>query len=257
MDTLLVNGQPNTGLPADDLGLHRGLAVFDTVRTYGRIPFRLNAHLERLAASAAAMDITCPDLTIVRDAILENLAPDASIRITLTASNNWILHVRTLDPSYVGRPMRVAPIPWSPSPFLSGLVKHCNRAAWQIAARRLEVDEVLLVHNGHILEANRSNVVAVIDGRLRTTPHDGLALSGITRGALLESAQRAGLPMDEGPIPVDAPFDELYLSSTLKELSAVTHMGHQPGPGEGPLGRALLQAFRELVQEEIANAIAS
>ena len=41
-------------LHADDDGVLRGRAVFETIRVYDGAPFRLGAHLDRLAASAAA-----------------------------------------------------------------------------------------------------------------------------------------------------------------------------------------------------------
>jgi 4-amino-4-deoxychorismate lyase len=43
-----------------DLALVRGEAVFEALRVYGGRPFRLQAHLDRLAASAAAIDLPLP-----------------------------------------------------------------------------------------------------------------------------------------------------------------------------------------------------
>src|SRR5215211_9157557 len=43
-----------------DLALVRGEAVFEALRTYGGRPFRLEAHLERLAASARAIELPLP-----------------------------------------------------------------------------------------------------------------------------------------------------------------------------------------------------
>ena len=43
-----------------DLALLRGEAVFEAMRVYGGRPFRLEAHLDRLAASAAAIDLALP-----------------------------------------------------------------------------------------------------------------------------------------------------------------------------------------------------
>ena len=53
-----VNGKyvaaQEAGVPLNDLGFVRGYGVFDFLRTYGRAPFRLDAHLQRLATSAAS-----------------------------------------------------------------------------------------------------------------------------------------------------------------------------------------------------------
>ena len=43
-----------------DLALLRGEAVFEAMRVYGGRPFRLQDHLDRLAASAAAIDLVLP-----------------------------------------------------------------------------------------------------------------------------------------------------------------------------------------------------
>jgi branched-subunit amino acid aminotransferase/4-amino-4-deoxychorismate lyase len=252
MSVLLVNGVPGA-IPADDLGLVRGLSVFDTFRTYGLVPFRLEAHLSRLIAAAEAMDIPVPGRVFNIQVVLDNLEPDCRIRVLITGSGNWVLDVAPFDLNRIGAPLSVAAIPWCPPAYLPSAIKHTNRAEWQMACRDLGVDEVLLVENGTILEANRSNVIGVIDGRLCTPPVVGRALAGVTRAAMLEAAARIGLRLDEARLPVDAPFEELYLSSTLKELAPVSSIGGHDGPGGGPMGAELHAAFRELVAEECGH----
>jgi acetylornithine deacetylase len=55
---VVADGAP--GLDPLDLALVRGEAVFETVRVYAGRPFRLGAHLERLARSAAAIELELP-----------------------------------------------------------------------------------------------------------------------------------------------------------------------------------------------------
>ena len=138
----------------------------------------------------------------------------------------------------------------TPLPWLPGSVKHGSRAGWVLAARAAGVDEVVFVNpEGNILEANRSNVFAVVGGVLSTPPNDGAKLEGVTRGALIEAARRAGLPFEESHLALEEGFDELYLSSTLKELAPVEEIDGRK-VGGGPVGSALLEAFRELVVRE-------
>src|SRR5581483_9809193 len=47
-------------LHADDEGVLRGRSVFETLRVYGGRPFMLDAHLARLAASAARLRLPAP-----------------------------------------------------------------------------------------------------------------------------------------------------------------------------------------------------
>jgi branched-subunit amino acid aminotransferase/4-amino-4-deoxychorismate lyase len=147
--------------------------------------------------------------------------------------------------------MRVAQMPWTNPASLPGAVKHGCRAAWFLAARAADVDEVLLVDlDGHILEASRSNVFAVIDGTLVTPPLDGRKLAGVTREALLTAALGAGIDIQERAIRVNEDFDEFYLASTLKELAPVVEMDGRKMVGRGPMGTALHSAFRGLVSQE-------
>jgi branched-subunit amino acid aminotransferase/4-amino-4-deoxychorismate lyase len=246
-----VDGQPGGLIPADDPGLLYGLTAFETMRCYDRSVFRLEDHLDRLAASAEQLEVPLPPRALVAEEIRTRAEPDSALRYTLTAGGRRILQVEPIDPSRVGAPMRVARVEWEPSPWLPGLVKHGSRAAWIIAARRLGVDEVILVdRQGNLLEANRSNLFGVRDGVIRTPALDGRLLAGVTRGALLDAARQAGLPLREGPMPQDEGYDELYCSSTLKELAPIAEMDGRPGPGGGPVGAALLAAFRRLVANE-------
>lgn len=248
---LLVDGVEGAGIPGDDPGLLLGLTAFETLRCYGRAIFRLGRHVERLVHSAAELEIPCPERAAIAEEIGAVASENARIRYTLTAGGHRVVDVAPHDLGMVGRSMRVATLYWEPPAFLPGAVKHGSRAAWLIAARKLGVDEVVLVDGGgFVLEASRSNVVAVVDGVLVTPPLDGRFLEGVTRGALLDAARQAGLELQEAPLHADTPLDELYLSSTLKELAPVVAWDGRPAPGAGPMGLALHAAFRALVARE-------
>ncbi len=252
MHRIWVNGEEGAGIPANDPGFTRGLNAFDTLRTYGKTPFRLAAHLRRLIASAAAMEIPCPARTQIRAEIEAVVSTDVWIRYTLTAGGNRVLEVCSIKPAYIGRNMTVATVSMQPTAWLPGSVKHGSRAGWVLAARKHGVDEVIFVdQNGHLLEANRSNLFAVVGGTLWTPPTEHGALEGVTRQAMLDAASEANLPIQIAPLPRDTAFDELYLSSTLKELSPVVTLDGSP-VGGGPIGAKLHRAFRALVARECA-----
>ena len=73
---------------ADDRGLLRGLAAFETLRVYAGRPFAMPEHLARLAASAARMHLTVPDLealsSLASEAITAAGVADCTLRLTLT-----------------------------------------------------------------------------------------------------------------------------------------------------------------------------
>lgn len=251
---IVVDGVDGGRLPADDPGFTLGLNVFETFRSYGRAVFRLDQHLDRLAGSAAHLDIVMPPIALLRREIAEVLLDDVQVRLTLTAGGHRVLELRPIDPARVGAAVTVARQLWQPAQGLPGLVKHGNRAFWHITARRAGVDELLLVDPaGNILEASRSSVVAALEGALVTPPADGRILAGVTRGALLDAAEAEGLPLRVAPVPADAPLSELYLCSTLKELAPVTRIGAEVAPGAGPLGAALHAALRRLIARECGD----
>ena len=86
---------------ADDEALLRGRAVFETARVYGGRPFRLDAHLDRLAASAARLGLPPVDrdaLVLAAEEALDAAGePDAVLRLLWTPgrrSRLWQQHWR-------------------------------------------------------------------------------------------------------------------------------------------------------------------
>ena len=72
-----------------DLGLLRGFGVFDFTRTYNRIPFKLQDHLERLRKSASIIDLDFPWdtkelISIISETLSRNPRGEKGIRIILT-----------------------------------------------------------------------------------------------------------------------------------------------------------------------------
>lgn len=232
-------------LRLDDLVLISGLGVFETLRTYGGVPFRLGTHLARLRASAAFCGLDCPpEVEPELIAAAEAIGVEAKLNVILTGSGHRIVRAEPLDLSRSGAPVRIATRPWSPSPWLPGRVKHTSRAGWILAARQAGVEEVLwLAPDGCWTEANRSNLFVVRDGVLLTPPDDGRILQGITRDCLLEAARAIGVPVEEVPVPA-GPCEEMYLSSTLKELAPVEELDGYGVRGAGPIGAAVLGEFR-------------
>ncbi len=252
MDRILrVNGDDCGVIPADDPGLLLGLTVFETVRCYDGVPFRMGAHLDRLEASVLALGMPALERDRVQKEMLSACRENWRVRYTLTAGGAHILDGAPMDASRVGAPVTAARMEWVHPPGLPGFVKHGSRAGWMLTAERLGVDEVILVAgDGSILEANRSSVFAVMNGEVVTPALRGQILAGVTRGALLDAARKAGIPCREGRVDNRGPFEELYLASTLKELAPVRSLDGVEGPGDGPVGRALHRAFQALVASE-------
>lgn len=236
-----VDGQDSGGIPGDDPGLLFGMAVFETLRVRGGIVVCIDAHLERLRASAAVMGIAVP--AGLAERLRRRALGDCVLRVTLTAGGRSILMRGPWDPDYAGRPVTLATLLDPPTPGLPGSVKHTNRARWTLAARALGASEVLLVDADHrVLESSNSNVWALIDGVLHTPPADGRILAGITRMQLLAAARDAGIDVRERSWRADTTVQGLWVSSTLKELAPVSQLDGRAVPTH-PAGQALRSAF--------------
>src|SRR5690606_32541690 len=79
-----------------DRGFLYGDAVFETIRTYGGVPFALDRHLERLSESAARVFIELPvPLETLQREVLKVVEaagnPEAFIRIMITRGSGETL----------------------------------------------------------------------------------------------------------------------------------------------------------------------
>ena len=124
-----------------------------------------------------------------------------------------------------------------------------------VLARQVSADagatETILFRDGFLTEAAASNVFVVKGGKVAAAPQDNHILLGITYELLTELAREGRLDFAIRPIPeaeVRA-ADEIWLSSSTKEVLAVTTLDGKPvGAGvPGPVFRrmhALFQAYK-------------
>ena len=134
-----------------------------------------------------------------------------------------------------------------------------------VMARQLSADvgatETVLFRDGMLTEASSSNVFVVKDGKVAAPPQDNLILLGITYELLVRLAAEGKLSLEIRPI-TEAEVrgaDELWLSSSTKEVLAVTTLDGKPvGSGKpGPMFRrmhALYQDFKAKLRDKGAVA---
>jgi branched-chain amino acid aminotransferase len=118
-------------------------------------------------------------------------------------------------------------------------------------ARAAGAHEALLLDGGgFVTEGSSSNVFAVRGGVLRTPSLAAGILEGVTRGVVLRLAQELGLHAEEvslRPEELEA-ADEVFITSTVREIVPVTRLGAHPvgGGRPGAVTRRLHAAFRAL-----------
>ncbi|MFH1331232.1 MAG: aminotransferase class IV [Actinomycetota bacterium] len=239
------------------------------VRAYHGVPFRVSAHLDRLAGSAAALGLEVPPRDALEDWVraVSRAGGDCQVRVLLTGGGRDPLVPAAGRTIVLWEPIAAAPealrllpmeAPWHPatdlSPFcaVKWLSYAANMASTDLARRRGYDDALLLTPDGLVLEGPTFSVAWVADGRLET-PSLGLGiLPSITRAVLLgEVAPRLGLRVVEGVFPVARLLEaeEALALSTVREVMPLAAVGDCAlRPGE--VGGRLASAFREIVVAE-------
>jgi len=121
------------------------------------------------------------------------------------------------------------------------------------AAVAAGADEAVFVENGLVSECSASNFFAVIGGRVVTCPVGPKVLPGITRGVLLEIARELGIGVEERAMTEAEArgAEELFITSTTREISAVSHWdGKTVGKGNA-VTRKLHVALKARVAREV------
>jgi branched-chain amino acid aminotransferase len=283
---LWMNGQLLTeraaALSPFDHGLLYGDGVFEGIRFYDRAPFRLQAHLDRLARSAAAIALALPfsarELAAAAWALAETAAHhDGYLRMIVTRGVGAL----DLDPRTCSKPTTLVietpvalyggdaaatgisvitsaarqPAADALDPRIKSL-NYLPRVLARLEANRAGADEALLLNaRGSITEGTADNLFAGRGGVLVTPPSTDGALEGITRGVVLELAAAAGIPSAVTSLATYDLYtaDEIFLCGTAAELVPVRRIdGRELGACPGPLCRGLTTAFRELIARESA-----
>jgi 4-amino-4-deoxychorismate lyase len=259
-----------------DLALVRGEAVFETLRVYAGRPFRLGAHLARLAASAAALDLALPGgleelagraatAAGERDAALRLIctrgpedAPVPSVFAVCSELPAAWEQERRRGLKLVLLTMACDPLVRAASPWLLPGVKSTSYAvnmAAQRAARVRGADDAVFVGlGGELLEAPTANLWWRSCDTLYTPSLQLGILAGITRAALLELAPGLGLRVLDGVFTAEDLLagEEAFLSSSTREVMPVVEVdGAGVGGGvPGPVAASLQAGLRELVEAE-------
>jgi para-aminobenzoate synthetase/4-amino-4-deoxychorismate lyase len=105
---------------------------------------------------------------------------------------------------------------------------------------------LLTDETGELLETDRANVFAVMDGVLLTPPADGRLLPGTTRAAVLRAAHAHGIRTGQKPLTLDelAQASEVFVTNAVVGVLPVTavetvHRTWHPGPVAATLAAAL------------------
>jgi len=270
-------------VPAFDRGLLFGDGIYETVRAYGGRLFRAREHLDRLAHSAARLELRLPLpagalAAAMAKVVAANRLGDARVRLVVTRgvgpepdlgaiarSRPTVLAYAT---PYAGPPEAerlggvraiLARTARNSRRALDPAIKSLNLLnsflARREAARAGARDAVMLNPEGKVAEGVASNVFFVRRGVLCTPALRAGILEGITRGIVLDLAGRLGIPVREGLFRPAALLgaEEVFLTASTIELLPLAALGARRYPAARPVTRALQAAYRVTVADELGR----
>lgn len=247
-----------------DHGLTVGDGVFETLKATGGKPFAARRHLERLRRSAQGLDLRVPFTDDqLRAAMAEVLAsydlPLARVRVTVTGgpaplgsergdeASTVIVAVGPLKDVTPSTAVWVVPWPRNERGAMAGIktTSYAENVKALAFARARGCSEAIFHTTTDLLcEGTGSNVFVGIDGRLLTPPLSSGCLAGVTRELVLEvtDAVEADVPMGDF-----LAADEVFLTSTGRDVQSVHQVDDRNLPSPGPLTQAAADAFRAIV----------
>jgi para-aminobenzoate synthetase/4-amino-4-deoxychorismate lyase len=243
-DTYVVSSPP----PPD-----RARGLYETMLVVGERPVALDRHLDRLATSVQAeFDAELPaDLAHGAVAACAGITL-GRLRLDLVtedgAAPTWTAKATAIDPDEFFPPWeRGANLVTVEAGGWSGAHKWADRA-WLEAQEAVagEAVPLLLGDDGHVLEAARANVFAVIDGVITTPPADGRILPGTGRTATLELTSELEIEAAVRPLtPADLlAAGEVFLTSSVRGIRPARSLDGTALPGHATTDR-LATALRE------------
>ena len=261
-----------------DHGLLYGDGVFEGIRSYGSVVFKLKEHIDRLYESAHTLLLDIPltkkeMIKAVVDILKKNKLKDAYIRLIVTrgvgdlgldprkcpkASIIIIADKIVLYPQQLykkGLKIITVPtvrnLPEAVNPQVKSL-NYLNNVLAKIEAVNLGYEEaIMLNHLGYVAECTGDNIFLVKKGQLYTPPQSMGTLLGITRKAVIDIAKKAKMKVHEPIITRHEVYnaDEVFLTGTAAEIIPVVCVdGRNIGDAKpGKVTKKLLEGFKKIV----------
>jgi branched-chain amino acid aminotransferase len=264
-----------------DRGFLFGDGVYEVVRSYGRVLFALEDHLDRLIKSAGRIDL---DLGATKSQLINELyrvykeadQDDMYVRIVVTRGtgqrinidpnqplkSNTVIYVKAIekwDPKQheEGVDIITSSIFRNPKKSLDPNIKSGNYLnnimAIAEAKRKKVYDAVMTSSEGYITEGPTWNVFIVKDGKYISPPDDSDILHGITRKIIRGLCKANNLEMIERNFKVDEfkKADEAFSTGSIKEVLPIRSIdGVKIGTGNpGPMTKKLALLYKEYVKK--------
>jgi len=283
---IYINGKfydkENAKISVFDHGLLYGDGVFEGIRVYNRLIFKLNEHIDRLYESSHSIMLKIPlskdrMIKAVISTLKENKLNDAYIRLIVTRGEGDL----GLDPRKCAGKETIIVIADKIALYPQKLYKegmniitvsttrnahealnpqikslnYLNNIMAKIEATNCGYEEALMLNDsGYVAECTGDNIFIVKNNELYTPPECMGALSGVTRETVLGIARNAKIQTHEHVFTRHELYvaDECFLTGTAAEIIPVVKVdGRVIGNGKpGKLTLDLMKKFRQLTGKD-------
>ncbi|MFC1738988.1 aminotransferase class IV [Planctomycetota bacterium] len=264
-----------------DSGLLYGAGLFETMRSYNGVVFKLKDHLDRLFHSAGVLAIENQyDKKFLTDAIYElleaNKLTDARLRLTLTGGSlsqtdetrkaTLLITATKLQPyppEYYKKGILVVLCPYRQNPAEPTCAhKTTNYFARMLALKsahaKRAAEALWFTTDNRLAEGCISNVFLVKDSALYTPTLQTPVLPGIARKTVCRIAQEKTIELTEKDLSIDdlLAADEIFLTNSIMQIMPVNAMEkHTVGDGKvGPVTKNLMKYYDESVKRECGQS---
>ena len=262
-----------------DHGFLYGDGVYEAIRAYDGLVFKLREHVDRLYESAKSIKIEIPMSReemgrLVVDVLRKNQLMNSYIRIVVSRGRGKM----GVDPRNCSKPTVVVMVEpreplfgsnvkgitaivsslrrtpsWSLDPRIKTL-NYLNNIMAKIEAIEAGVEEAIMLNEqGHVAETSTENIFVVKNG-IVSTPHpsEGV-LRGITRDAVIAVIKELRYPFEERALTVHELYnaDEILVTGTAAEVVPIVRIsGRVVGDGKpGPAYSGILEGFKKLIKK--------
>lgn len=244
--------------------------VFETLKLTGAGAFAVTRHLRRLAASAALLGIDVPGDDVLRGAITEVTddwrrggGQHGRLRVTCTSGpgplgsdrgegSPTLVVTAAESPRWPSSTTAVR-VPWprnERSPLVGAkTTSYAENVLALRAARAAGASEAVMANLvGDLCEGTSTNVFVVVDGVVLTPTLASGCLPGITRELVVEWFD---VVEQDLPLSVLDTADEVFLTSSTRDVHPVVRLDDRTWAGPGPSSRSMQAAFGSRAADSI------
>ena len=263
-----------------DHGFLYGDGVFEGIREYNGVVFKLKEHIDRLYRSAHAIMLQIPltkeEMTkAVVETLRKNKMKDSYIRLIVSRGLGDLgldprkcpkptiviitdnINIKAGNAKEVGITTMFSWVRRNPVDATTHEIKslnYLNSVLAKIEANACGVDEAIcLESNGYIAEGVGENVFIVKNGELLTPPTSTGALAGITAEVVEKIAAKLNIKLTVTNLTPFMMFtaDEAFFTGTAMEMVPIREVNKRTiGTGKpGPITQKLMAEFQKVIED--------